>query len=667
MRSAARSALLLVCAAELVSAASFSFTTESAAWAELLTSLGLVQAPSGAADLIVLPEGASGEYGAHVERGAILVLEGASAVAESFGIRPTSTPVTLRSIIDARAPKLEIVWEQAVSTTRFELPQSARIFAREKWTQAPVLAGFRAGAGAVLWLAAPLGERGYSRYPYVPQALQDLGLEPALQSRRLWAFFDSSYRARVDLDYFAPRWRAAGISALHVAAWHYWEPEEPRDDYLRRLIAACHRNAIQVYAWLELPHVSERFWEEHPEWREKTAIGQDAHLDWRKLMNLTNRDAFRAVAAGLRELAARFDWDGINLAELYFESLEGHDNLARFTPFNRDVRAQFAALHGYDPVEIFSVAAPHYWPQSPDSLRTFLDFRAELALRQQAEWITEVEAIRQTKPWLDLVLTHVDDRLDATMRAKIGVDTAKTLPLLREHDFTFLVEDPATTWNLGPQRYTELAARYAQTAPRPEKLAVDINIVERYQDVYPTKQQTGAELFQLVHAASEAFPRVALYFESSLAKVDWPLLPSAAAAVERVERRDNRLVVASRHGVGVAWRGPALVDGRPWPVRSANHVWLPRGTHAVESAASSPPLLLTDLNADLHSARALPNGVEFVYVSAARGFAVLDRTPDRIEIDGEAAEGVLDGLLLRLPRGQHLVTVTLGSGTQNGR
>ena len=95
------------------------------------------------------------------------------------------------------------------------------------------------------------------------------------------------------------------------------------DEYLRRLIEACHRKAILVYVWLELPHVSEKFWDEHPEWREKTAILQDAQLDWRKLMNLNNPDCFAAVSEGVKQLIGRFDWDGVNLAELYFESLEG--------------------------------------------------------------------------------------------------------------------------------------------------------------------------------------------------------------------------------------------------------------------------------------------------------------------------------------------------------
>jgi hypothetical protein len=557
------------------------------------------------------------------------------------------------------------VWEETVTAPRFDLPPQAKVFASEKWDHAPVLAGFRHGKGAILWLATSLGPRGYSRYPYIAQALTDLGMSAPFRSARLWAFFDSSYRARVDLDYFAPRWRAAGISALHVAAWHYWERDPERDAYLQRLIEACHSNAIQVYAWLELPHVSDRFWDQHPEWREKTAIGQDAQLDWRKLINLTNRDAFREVSAGLHGLAARFDWDGLNLAELYFESLEGHENPARFTPLNRDVRVDFRKHAGFDPVDVFSPENDRYAGKSPESLRQFLDYRAELARAQQAEWIAEVESIRKTKPWLDLTLTHVDDRLDTTMRAKIGADTSKTLPLLGEHDFTFLIEDPATTWNLGPQRYTQIAARYRDVTPRPDKLAVDINIVERYQDVYPTKQQTGLELFQLVHASSAAFPRVALYFENSIAPADLPLLAASAAIVDRAENTAGRIVIESPRGVGLAWQGPASVDGRAWPIRGANTLWLPPGTHSVEPSATEAPLRLTDLNADLLSAKAISSGAEFVYQSSARAFAILDRAPSRVEIDGEPVAH--SGTLLQLPRGQHLVTVTLAPNTRSAR
>ena len=65
----------------------------------------------------------------------------------------------------------------------------------------------------------------------------------------------------------------------------------------------------------------------------------------------------------------------------------------------------------------------------------------------------------------------------------------------------------------------------------PERLAIDLNIVERYQDVYPTRRQTGAELAQLIHEAAASFEQVALYFEYSLRPVDLPLVGWAAARV----------------------------------------------------------------------------------------------------------------------------------------
>ena len=113
-----------------------------------------------------------------------------------------------------------------------------------------------------------------------------------------------------------------------------------------------------MYVWLELPHVSEKFWDAHPEWREKTAILQDAQLDWRKLMNLNNPDCFAAVSQGVKQLVGRFDWDGVNLAELYFESLEGAAEPGPLHADEPDVRHEFQALHGFDPIELFQSAKP---------------------------------------------------------------------------------------------------------------------------------------------------------------------------------------------------------------------------------------------------------------------------------------------------------------------
>ena len=630
-------------------------------WPTILSSIGLLEGPEAGAGVIVSPTGGKpAEWQARVDQGTILVLVGASPLAEAFGFKdnPSAAPIAAQNVEDLRAPELRIIWEKPLDAPSFTIPANATIFAREHRQKSALLAGYKRGAGAVLWLAVPPGEHGYERFPYLPQALTDLGLEPPFRSSRLWVFFDSAYRSRVDLDYFAKRWRAAGIGALHVAAWHYWERDAQEDEYLHKLIDACHRNAIQVYAWFELPHVSEKFWDAHPEWREKTAALQDAQLDWRKLVNLTNRAAFEAASAGVNDLVTRFDWDGVNLAELYFESLEGVDNPARLTPMNDDVRAEFRASAGFDPLELFSVQSPRHWSKNTEGLKRFLDFRDELARRQQTEWIAQLETIRKSKPHLDLVLTHIDDRFDTSMREKLGADVTRVLPLLGSHDFTFLIEDPATIWNLGPQRYPQIAARYAPLTPAQEKLAIDVNVVERYQDVYPTKLQTGAELFQLVHTAAESFARVALYFENSIGKQDLALLPSSAALVDRVEQSATKWTVESRRGAGVPWsQGPAQVDGRLWPFASDSVVWLPKGSHSIERAEQAAPLRVIDFNGELRSAKATAAGTEFSYQSGARAMAILEKAPSKLEIDGQAAAPLMVGNTLLLPKGQHLISI----------
>ncbi len=650
-------AVLVAVAAPAASLPYFNvFSEDPGAWPAILSSIGLQPQPAGIARVFVARAGApaAAEWLPRVDKGAILILEGESPLADMFGFRRSTGTVRVNSLTDVHCAALPIIWEKGLELPIFTVPAAARVFTRERWSGAPMTAGFERGQGAVLWVAVPPGDRGYERFPYILESLRDLGMEPPFSSNRLWAFFDSSYRSRVDLDYFAARWRKSGIAALHVAAWHFFEPDPERDRYLAHLIEACHREGILVYAWLELPHVSEKFWDDHPEWREKTAVLQDAHLDWRKLMNLSNRECFRAVSAGVRSLATRFDWDGVNLAELYFDSLEGMANPSRFTPMNADVREEFRRQSGFDPIELFTTR------QDDAARRAFLEYRAALARRMQQQWIEEIETVRSQKPQLDLVLTHVDDRFDPAMRDAIGADAARVLPLLDSHSFTFLIEDPATVWHLGAQRYQSIAQRYQPLTHHTDRLAIDLNIVNRYQNVYPTLQQTGTELFQLVHSAAANFQRVALYFENSLLPPDLDLLPAAAASVTRMEQVGPKTVIDSVSGVGVPWKGGARVDSLPWPVADAETVWLPPGPHTIERApAPSGPRLLR-LNAELQAARAAgTSSVEFSYRSASRAIAILDRVPIRTEVDGAVVPLHLAGpKTVLLPRGQHVVTIT---------
>jgi hypothetical protein len=637
---------------------------EPGSWPQILGSVGFAAGSPGKTEIFVVRAGEAApheDWPSKVERGAYLILEGASEVARSFGFEAGPGRVRVLSMEDVLSPRAGIVWERAEEVPVFRVPSEAAVLARERWTGAPLVAGLKRGAGGVLWVALPPGQRGYERFPYLFQALSKLGLSPPFRSNRLWAFFDSSYRTRADTEYLAERWRAAGIRGLHVAAWHFYEPEREMDAYLRGLIESCHQRGILVYAWLELPHVSEKFWTDHPAWREKTALLQDAHLDWRKLMNLADPDCFAAVSAGIGGLLARFDWDGVNLAELYFESLQGHENPSRFTPMNDDVRRRFRESHGFDPLDLFDAASPRHYTKDPRGLRQFLDFRAELSRNIQGQWLEALESVRRSKPDLDLVLTHLDDRFDPAMRDAVGADAAAVLPLLDRHSFTFLIEDPATVWSLGPERYREIAGKYAALTPHRDRLAIDLNIVERYQDVYPTKRQAGTELLQLVSQAARAFPRVALYFENSIQSADIPWLSAAAAAVERCERDGENLIVDSPYGAGIRWEGGALVDGRLWPAGDAETIWIPPGRHKVRPAAGSPAVRLVDLTGELVSAASLAGVLEFAYHSQARAYATLDTRPSQICVDGLPLQlPVMESrgrIVARLPRGRHQVRV----------
>ncbi len=576
---------------------------------------------------------------------ALQILQGAAP-----GVTAGEKRVKVRSAVDALRPSLEIVWQHEETLPVYSLPPNAKVHTWERWTQAPLVASWKQDRQTFLWIATSLGEHGYEKFPYLAQAMVELGFAPPYRGRDLWAFFDSGYRARVDFDYLAAQWRRAGIAALHVASWHYFEADAEKSKELEQLIQACHRQRILVYAWIELPHVSERFWQQHPEWREKTGNGQDAQLDWRKLVNLHDPNCATAVAAGLNQMLTRFDWDGANLAELYFESLEGVANPARFTPMNATVRKEYASLKGHDPVTIFT---------NPERVQAFLDYRAALATKLQTEWLERLAAIRKLKPaGFDLTWTHIDDRFDTRMRDLLGADSSRALPLAKHYAATFLIEDPATVWNLGPRRYVEIAKRY----PRDARLAIDLNIVERYQDVYPTKQQTGAELFGLIHHAAQSFPRVALYFEKSILPPDYPLLSSAAAI--KPKRLGVNHYEASRP-FGLAHPGALTVNGEPWPVTDGEIAWLPAGKYAIAPATRQPDLRILDLNAELILAVARRDGVEFEYRSTARALAQFSAPIAWLEIDGKRVtpEWIDQPTqVISLPAGQHRIRAIMQNG-----
>ena len=76
--------------------------------------------------VVQLSDSAASDWAARVEAGTILVLEGDSPFAASFGFRAGSERVSVQGMEDVHAPQLRIVWEKALDLPVFEIPKDAR-------------------------------------------------------------------------------------------------------------------------------------------------------------------------------------------------------------------------------------------------------------------------------------------------------------------------------------------------------------------------------------------------------------------------------------------------------------------------------------------------------------------------------------------------------------
>ena len=203
MRSRVKLASLILFVAASLPAATFTYHLagdDAGPWPQILSSIGLTPASGGPSNLFIVrtvAPGSAPQWIQRIEQGGIAVLEGDSELAAALGFKPTNQRVVIRSIVDKRAPKLPIVWESAADTPVFEVPKDARIFASERWEGAPVMAAVRRGSGAALWIATAPGKEGYERFPYLLQALTDLGVRPPLRSLLQAAAASDSKSARL--------------------------------------------------------------------------------------------------------------------------------------------------------------------------------------------------------------------------------------------------------------------------------------------------------------------------------------------------------------------------------------------------------------------------------------------------------------------------------------
>jgi len=610
----------------------------------------------------------------HLRAGGRLLLAGQSTLAERLGLGFDGRTITVKQVSDLIFPERLLRWEPAETMQRFEPPEDHEALVLDAESRQVLAFSAPFENGKYLYLATPLDTAsglGFARYPYLAHHLQEtFDVRPTLLRPRLEVYFDPGYRQDVDRNRLVNAWRKSGIRVVHVAAWHFY----PKYEFpYRAFIDLCHRYGIAVYAWFEPPMVTQTFWDEHPEWREKTASGDDGRVGWRYLMNLRNPKALQAALGFFREKILEFDWDGVNLAELNFDAGTPVMDPKKYVPLNDDVRAEFRSRRGFDPVELFRPDSPYYRERNPAALKAFTDYRVQIITDLHRAFLDEMEHIRRQRD-LEVMVTMLDSLHSKSVREAIGVDSREILRLMEGYRFTLQVEDPSEFWASSPERYRDFGKTYLGLVKDPSRLMFDVNVVEREvrNTQLPSALATGTEFARLLAAAAAPTGRAAVYSESSVTPQDWELAASVLASGARVRRESGGWRVDAPFAVAV--RVPAehtsfYLDGRPWPVFEAGTVLVPRGTHLLSFSRPFSSLLafeqldlrLRSLSGELLSADATSRGMIFEYLSPGRCLAVFNKQPHRVRVDGQewtaAALYARGEWAVPLPSGRHLVEV----------
>jgi uncharacterized protein YdaL len=590
------------------------------------------------------------------------IASGFSKLSEYLEIERLDRRVVTQRAADIYYEGMEIAWEPPVETQAFASPANAVTFYENCETGAPLMVASELGEGRYIFMSAPLGGREshtMGRYPYfMAHVLRFFGHFPLVRSSGIDVYFDPADREGIAIEDLVKQWRRAGVRAIYAAAWQVF-PDWTYD--YERLIQLAHNNAMRVHAWCEPPYVNEKFWIDHPQWREKNALDEDASSGVRKPMAAGDPACLDAIKEETRRMLQRFDWDGVVLNSLGWESNGGFDNPRELTPFHPSVRERFRRESGFDPAELAHANSPRYWKSNPRGLEQFEDFRASLAQSWTEELLAELADLRRGKSngWEILLAFNPQHGQRGISRENLVDWKARFQCRL------MALSSPGRPWG----DLLDIAD------------AAEIDIESGPSNIYfeGRAYPTGLPLYANLNAALKRSPRIALRSESSLFEIDLKMLPFILSADTHETWRDGRLEIDSPRSSEIHFYKLSpenlLLDRRSPASRAQSHLSIPAGTHTVSlntrltglSRALAAKARIVDFSGNLLDASVTSRGLRASYDEKHRAIFVIDERPRAIRLDGAsldaAPEKGMRGWTVCLPAGKHTVAFVTRSWT----
>lgn len=605
----------------------------------------------------------------NIEKGQKAIIIGKSQLATDIGINVSyKKKVSSYKMNDHKDQIIEI--KNGMSSYKFDTPKNFKSIAKNVGDSSDIMIVGSVKKGKVIYSGSSLAPKKGEGYEYYPLFLEvfcrEFNLKPALSRNNGGVYVDIAYHIGIDTPKeLARRVKMWGCNQVNIGIWASLTKENK--EYYKNIISECHNMGIKVFAWVELPMVSIDFWNAYPKWRQKTASGKDAKIDWRYLMALENEECFNAVKADLKNRINMFDFDGIDIAEIYYESPgKGFKDKSIFTPMSDSFRKEFKMNYGFDPKEVFNKASKYYWKIDRESKNKLIEERVRLVTKQNREMIELADEIKKEKSYFETSLTIIDSIADKRMRENIGLDSNEIIKLQDKYDFILNIEDPFTLWGLGSKRYSIIGKEYKDVIDKNKKLYIDINIVERYGKNYPTSKQRGIELYSLIYNASKYTDKVMMYSLSTPNKLDMILAPYA----HTYDVKSNKILdgtyefeAKSNFLWNIDMKGKKVyINGDKYPLYSENYIIIPSGKNRVEViTGDNKNNKIVDINGEIITSYYEDDKIILNYSSNGRGFITLNKKPKSIAIDDKIRTLIIKenkGLYtIYLPSGRHKLVI----------